>query len=557
MQFKLFGFTIVKDNKEKQKQDAIKSFVEPDVDGSVEIDVIGGGFNGGAIASSLETEEVIRRTSDLVHRYRDMARHPEADWAIDDIVNEAITSSKTQDLVTIDLDHIDDLSDNVKDKIREEFSSVLNLMNYTRDAFDLFRSFYIDGRLAYHKIIDPKRPKDGIIEIRQMDSAAVSKIVEVERTIDDETHTEIIKKTAEYFVYNKMYSATGGSNIFHQTIRINPDAVAYVHSGIYSPDRKLVEGWLHKAIKPLNQLRMVEDSAVIYRVTRAPERRVFYIDVGRLPTSRAQQVVQQAMNDHRNYLQYNATTGEIMDNKKHMHMLEDFFIPRREGSRGTEITTLEGGQNLGEMDDVLYFQKNFLRSLNIPLSRIDPESGFQLGRVAEISRDEVKFSKFIDRILKRFSGIFDDLLGTQLVLKGIMRKDEWDSIKNNVFYDFLKDSYFQELKEMEVFRDRISLLESADNFVGKYFSKEQLFKDVLWYDDEKIKEVQKQIAKESKDPNAYAPTDMQLAQGMLPPDQVLDGSATGAAEYDIMQQQVDQDYELQKKQIEDTENDEE
>lgn len=539
MDIQLFGFRITKPKEAQERKEAERkrSIIEPEVDGSHLIEFTAGGFS---TASTLELEETLRKGSEQVKKYREMAMHPEADWAIDDICNEAITTSKTDDPVTVDLDQIDGLSETVKEAIRDEFNGVLRLLNWGKKSYNIFREFYVDGRLYYHKIIDEKKKNDGIAELRAIDASAITKVIEIEKERDPTSNADIIKKVGEYFVYNKTYAATNNNKLFYQTVKIEPDAIAYVHSGIPSLDKTMVLGYLHKAIKPLNQLRMVEDAAVIYRITRAPERRIFYVDVGRLPTQKAEQVVKNVMDRHRNKLQYNASTGEIQDGKRHMHMLEDFFMPRREGSRGTEIVNLEGGQHLGEMEDVLYFQKKFYRSLNVPISRLEPDGGFALGRVAEISRDEVKFTKFVDRVLKQLTGLFDDLLGTQLVLKGVMRQDEWDKIKEDIQYDFLKDSFFTELKQSEIWRDRLGLLEMVDNHVGKYFPKEWVQKNILYMDDEEIEEIDKQIAKEQKeDPEAYNPTPMQLAQGMLPPDQVMDGTATGAAAFEIQRDQLD------------------
>lgn len=494
--YKLFGFI----NKEKPKEDVKKeTFVQGDTDGAFTIEYSHGGFFTNV--STLQVEETLRQTSDQIKAYRAMAQHPETDKAVEDICNEAITSSKTEELVTLDLDTIEDLSESVKKKIQEEFKTVLRLLNYKKKSYDLFRDFYIDGRIYFHKIIDETKKGEGIVELRQIDAAAISKVVEFEKQRDVESGADIIKKTQEYYVYNKTYAQYHKKGTFAQSVSISPDAIAFVHSGLYNIDRSMVQGWLHKVIKPLNQLRMVEDAAVIYRLTRAPERRAFYIDVGRLPRHKAEAHVKEVMARHRNQLQYDATTGEIIDNKKHMHMLEDFFFPRFDGNRGTEIKTLEGGKTLGEMDDIIYFQKKLYRALNVPVSRLDPDKGFSLGRAAEISRDEVNYSKFVDRILIRFAGIFDDLLGTQLVLKKIMRQDEWDVIKQELFYDFLKDSYFQELKEMEVMRDRVALLNEMSTLAepAKYFSKEWLQKNVLQFDDDDIEEMDKQILKEKED----------------------------------------------------------
>lgn len=490
----LFGFA----NKQKEKANPNEeTFVQAETEGAHTIEFTNSGFF--STVSTLQVEETLRKTSDQIKRYRAIALHPEADQAIEDIVNEGITSSKTEELVTIDLDQLEDLSDAVKDKIREEFDNTLVLLNYKKKSYDLFRDFYVDGRLYFHKIFDKAKEKEGIQEIRQIDATAISKVVELEKELDQHTNAEIIRKTKEYYIYNRTYAQHHKSASFNASITISPDAIAFIHSGMFNIDRTMAIGHLHKVIKPLNQLRMVEDAAVIYRLTRAPERRAFYIDVGRLPRHKAELHIKDVMTRHRNQLQYNATTGEVVDGKKHMHMLEDFFLPRFDGSRGTEIQQLEGGQNLGEMDDVLYFQKKLYRALNVPITRLEPDAGFAIGRAAEISRDEVNFTKFIDRILIRFSGIFDDVLGTNLVAKKIMRQDEWDNIKHQICYDFLKDSYFQELKEMEVLRDRVSLLTEIADFKGVYFSKDWIKKHVLQQEEDEIEDMQKEMDKEAEE----------------------------------------------------------
>ncbi len=488
----LFGLI----NKQKPKDEPNQeTFIQPDAEGVHTIEHTAGGFF--TAVSTMQVEETLRKVSDQIKTYRQIALHPEADQAIEDIINEGITSSKTEELVKIDLEQVDGISDSVKDKIREEFDEVLVLLNYKNKSYDLFRDFYVDGRLYFHKIFDNKKEKEGIQEVRQIDATAISKVVELEKVQDPHTNAEIIKHTKEYYIYNRTYAQHHRKATFNASVALSPDAVTFIHSGMFTIDRTMGVGHLHKVIKPMNQLRMVEDAAVIYRLTRAPERRVFYIDVGRLPRHKAEAHVKEVMTRHRSQLQYNATTGEVIDGKKHMHMLEDFFMPRFDGSKGTEIVQLEGGQNLGEMDDVIYFQKKLYRALNVPITRLEADAGFALGRAAEISRDEVNFTKFIDRILIRFSGMFDDMLGTNLVAKKIMRQDEWDNIKNSIAYDFLKDSYFQELKEMEVLRDRVSLLTEMADLVGTFFSKEWLKKHVLQQEEEEIKEMQKQMETEN------------------------------------------------------------
>ncbi len=487
---KLFGLSI--ERKEEKKEN--KSFVPPNIDGAdVAITTMNGGYFNN---TSIQFDENIKEVENQITKYRQLSLNPEADDAIDDIVNEAITSSRTEDLVKIDLSNVDNISENVKKVITEEFENVLNLLNYKNKSYDYFRDFYIDGRLYFHKIYDEENPTNGITEIRQVDALAIKKVVELRKEKDQETGTEMVFIDKEYYVYNGLHSSTSlNKNVGNKAI-ISPDAITFVHSGLYNHNKTMILGYLHKAIKPLNQLNMLENASVIYRITRAPERRVFNVAVGRMPHRQVEQYMKEVVNRHRNNLQYDANTGEVIDNKKHMHMLEDFFFPKYDDGRGTEIDVLPGGQNLGEMDDVIYFQKKFYRSLNVPISRLDTENTFSMGRVAEITRDEVKFSKFVDRLLKRFSELFDDVLKTNLILKKIIREDEWDNIKNNIYYDFLKDSYFQELKELEIFRERMGLLQETNDFVGKYFSREWVKRHILKQDDLEIEEMEKQIEEE-------------------------------------------------------------
>ena len=375
--------------------------------------------------------------------------------------------------------------------VREEFDGLLTLLNFNQYAHDIFRKWYVDGRLPYHIIIDPESPKAGIKELRYIDPIKLRKVKEVEEEQDPKTGAKLIKKVDEYFMYQD--EAMAGAA---QGLKIYPDAIAYCTSGIMDPGRKRILSYLQKALKPVNQLRMMEDSLVIYRISRAPERRIFYIDVGNLPKGKAEEYLRGIMNQYRNKLVYDAKTGDVKDDKKHMSMLEDFFLPRREGGRGTEITTLPGGENLGQIDDIIYFQKKLYRSLNVPINRLEQEAQFSLGRTTEISRDEVKFKKFVDRLRKRFSDLFMQLLKTQLLLKGIITKEDWKGWKESISFDFIEDNYFSELKQSEMIRERFGMLSDIEESIGKYVSHAWVIKNVLRFSDEEMEELEKQIEDE-------------------------------------------------------------
>ena len=496
---KLFGLKIGRDeDKEKNKEVTKKTFVAPDTAGATTIETrSGSGYY--SFINTISLDENVGKTADWIKRYRYLALQPEVDSAIQEIVNEAITSSRTEELVEIDLSHVDGINENVKKVIINEFKNVLNLLNYKKKSYDYFKDFYIDGRIYFHKIVDEKDLKKGVVEVRQIDSLAISKVVEIEKEKDKKTGVDIIKKTKEMYLYTQTFLQSGGRNPVSKSIPISPDAIIFIHSGLYDANRHLIYGHLHKSLKTYNNLRMIEDASVIYRLTRSPERRAFYIDVGRMSRNQAEQHIRDVASRHRNNLKYNVETGELIDGKEQMTMLEDYFMPRFDGGRGTEIEVLQGGQNLGEIDDILYFQKKFYKSLNLPQTRIEPEAGFSLGRSAEITRDEVKFTKFIDRLLIRFSGIFDNLLGTNLILKGILKPEEWNRIRHNVYYDFLKDSYFQELKELEVWNERINVLNDMQEHVGKYFSKDWVRRNILRQNDKEIDDMKKQIETEKKE----------------------------------------------------------
>ena len=429
---------------------------------------------------------------DLILKYRDIAAQPECDAAIEDIINETIVGDHDEAPCNIILDKLD-LSDAIKDAIREEFSTILKLVNFNSYAHDIFRKWYIDGRLPYHVIIDEGNPKAGIKELRYIDPTKLRKVKEIEEKDDPKTGAKIIVKSEEYFIFqdNKMERNSQG-------VKIHPDSILYCTSGTLDPQRQRILSYLHKAIKPVNQLRMMEDSLVIYRISRAPERRIFYIDVGNLPKGKAEEYLRNIMNQYRNKLVYDAKTGDIKDDKKHMSMMEDFFLPRREGGRGTEISTLPGGDNLGQIDDIIYFQKKLYKALNVPINRLEQEQQFSLGRSTEISRDEVKFKKFIDRLRKRFSDIFFQALKTQLLLKGIITLKDWNAWKEDIVFDFIEDNYFSELKESEMIRERFEMLSTLDEYVGKYVSNEWIRKQVLRQSEEEIEEIDKQIDAEGE-----------------------------------------------------------
>ena len=389
----------------------------------------------------------------------------------------------------------------IKRLIRKEFDSVLSLLEFEQKGHDIFRRWYVDGRIFFHKVIDPKNPKKGVTSLRYIDATKIRKVREVKKEKDQATGVDKIKKIEEYYIYNEKGLHSAGYGGSQQGIRIADDAITYCPSGVIDQNSGKVLSYLHKAIKPVNQLRMIEDALVIYRISRAPERRIFYIDVGNLPKIKAEQYLKDVMNRYRNKLVYDASTGEIRDDRNHMSMLEDFWLPRREGGRGTEITTLPGGSNLGEIDDIQYFQKKLYRSLNVPISRLESESNFSLGRSTDITRDELKFTKFIQKLRKKFVHLFTDVLKTQLLLKGVISLEDWDIMKEHIQYDFLKDGHFAELKEAELLNDRISTLQNIESYIGTFFSKEYVLKHVLRMNDAEIAEMRDQIASEAeKDP---------------------------------------------------------
>ena len=480
-----FGFEIKR--KTAEKPSALSFVPKTDEDGAGVIQA------GGHFGAYLDIDgDKAKSEIDLILKYRDIASQPECDAAVEDIVNESIVGNHDGAPLNLILDEVD-ASSKIKKSVQVEFTHILKLLNFNSYAHDIYRRWYVDGRLPYHIIIDQNNPKAGIKELRYIDPTKLRKVKEVTEKDDPKTGAKVITKQKEYYMFQD--NAMGKYN---QGLKIHPDSIAYATSGVMDQSRKRIMSYLQKAIKPVNQLRMMEDSLVIYRISRAPERRIFYIDVGNLPKGKAEEYLKNIMNQYRNKLVYDAQTGDIKDDKKHMSMLEDFFLPRREGGRGTEISTLPGGDNLGQIDDIIYFQKKLYRSLNVPINRLEQESQFSLGRASEITRDEVKFKKFIDRLRKRFSDLFMQLLKTQLILKGIITKEDWSDWKEDIAFDYIEDNYFAELKEAEIWKERFDMLSSLDEFVGTYISNEWVRKNVLRLSDEDIDQMQKQIDKETQ-----------------------------------------------------------
>ena len=544
---RLFGFSIEDSD---PKSPSVVSPVPPNNEDGVD-HYLSTGFFG----SYVDIEGVYRTEFDLLRRYREMSLHPEVDSAIEDIVNEAIVSDSDDSPVKIELSNLN-ASDGIKKKIREEFKTILDLLDFDKKCHEIYRNWYIDGRLYYHKVIDLKKPQEGIQELRYIDAM---KMRYVRKTKKDKTNPNVLVRkntedpmdyvfpeVEEYFMYTPKLQypnqAAGGMNDA-KGVKIAKDAIAYCTSGLVDRNKGSTLSYLHKAIKSLNQLRMIEDSLVIYRLSRAPERRIFYIDVGNLPKQKAEQYLRDVMSRYRNKLVYDAGTGEIRDDKKFMSMLEDFWLPRREGGRGTEISTLPGGQNLGEITDIDYFKKKLYQSLNVPPSRMDGDSGFNLGRSSEILRDELKFTKFVGRLRKRFSNMFNDMLKTQLILKNVVTPEDWELMSEHIQYDFLYDNHFSELKETELMTERLNMVATAEPYVGKYFSQDYLRRKILRQTDEEIVEQDKLIDKEIKagvipDPATIdpatgmpvAPEGGDLGQPVMEPDMEADAQATAAPE---------------------------
>ena len=485
----LFGFQIGK-KKEEEQPKTVQSFAPPPAEDGI-LTVTEGGFYGTAI----DQDGTTKNETTLITRYRTMSQQPECERAIDDVINEAIVTDEHDAPVSIVLDEVE-MPEQIRETIREEFDYVLDLLNFNTKAYDIFRNWYVDGRLYYHLMIDSASPRKGIQEVRYIDPRKIKKVRSEKRKSQAQTKPNnhfIPKEYNEYYIYSEKGVTAG-----NQGVKVAPDAIAYCHSGILDENNKMVRSHLHKAIKPMNQLRMLEDATVIYRLARAPERRIFYIDVGNLPKAKAEQYLRDMMAKHKNKLVYDASTGDIKDDRKFMTMLEDYWLPRREGGRSTEITTLPAGQNLGELDDVNYFRRKLYEALNVPTARLESDGQFNLGRASEITRDELKFSKFISRLRNRFTDLFNILLERQLLLKGIITKAEWKDVKGQIFYDFLEDNHFAELKNSEIMRERLGLLNEIDNYVGKYYSVEWVRKNVLMQTEDEIEEVDLQIEAEQE-----------------------------------------------------------
>ena len=485
----LFGFSITR---LKKTADPKQSFTQPQADDGTQTIAAGGYFG-----QYLDMEGQAKTEQDLIRRYREIALHPECDMAIEDIVNEAVVANELKDAIRLKLDQVP-FGSEVRRKIEDEFQEVLRLMNFNTKGHDIFRRWYVDGRVYYHKVIDRDSPRKGITELRYIDPRKIKKVREVRKKRPDGPTPHglsIVDDFQEYYLYNEkgVAGTTSGG------IKIAPDTIAYCPSGLIDQNKNMVLSYLHKAIKPVNQLRMIEDATVIYRIARAPERRIFKIDVGNLPKVKAEQYLRDVMARYRNKLVYDASTGEIRDDRNYMSMLEDFWLPSREGGRGTDISTLPGGQNLGETADIEYFRAKLYRSLNVPVSRLETSQGFALGRSTEITRDELKFTKFVQRLRKRFTHLFDDILRTQLVLKGIIADEDWHEIKDAIQYDFIADGHFAELKNAELLTDRLRLAAEMQPYIGKYFSVDYVRKNVLKQTPREIEDMNKQIKKEIED----------------------------------------------------------
>ena len=491
----LFGFSFKKKLTDKDR--APSPIAPSSEDGATSY--IAGGYYG----QYLDLDGNFKTEYDMVKKYREMAMHPEVDSAIEDIIHEAIVADKNDSPVHVNLDNLE-VSDTVKNLIRDEFEYIKNLFAFDGKAHEMFRRWYIDGRLYYHKVIDLDDPAKGILEVRYIDPSKIKKVRQINKP---KTADEFMKydfgKSEEYFIYNPKGLNNTSAN---SGIKIAKDAITYVTSGIMDTNRNIVLSYLHKGIKVLNQLRMIEDSLVIYRISRAPERRIFYIDVGNLPKVKAEQYLREVMGRYRNKLVYDAATGEIRDDRKYMSMMEDFWLPRREGGRGTEITTLPGGQNLGELTDVQYFQTKLYKALNVPAGRLESGTSFDLGRSAEITRDELKFTKFVGKLRKKFSDIFHDTLKTQLILKSVIVPEDWDDMKEHIQYDYLYDNHFTELKNLEMMTEKLNVIAAMDPYVGKYFSTQYIRSEILGQTEIQMEEMDVQMADDIENGRAIDPT---------------------------------------------------
>jgi len=491
----LFGFSITRLKKEA---DPKQSFTQPQADDGTQTIAAGGYFG-----QYLDMEGSAKTEADLIRRYREISLHPECDMAIEDIINEAIVANEMKDAVRVNTELLP-FGREIGRKIEDEFKEVLRLLNFNTKGHDIFRRWYVDGRVYFHKVIDRDSPVRGITELRYIDPRKIKKIREVRKKRPDGPlpyGLSVVDEFEEYFLFNEK----GVTNTTSGGIKIATDAIAFVPSGVIDQNKNQVLSYLHKAIKPVNQLRMIEDATVIYRIARAPERRIFKIDVGNLPKVKAEQYLRDVMARYRNKLVYDANTGEIRDDRNYMSMLEDFWLPSREGGRGTDITTLPGGQNLGEIADIEYFRAKLYRSLNVPVSRLEGSQGFNLGRSTEITRDELKFTKFVQRLRKKFTELFNDILRTQLVLKKVIAEKDWMDIRDTLQYDFLADGHFAELKESEMMLERLRLADAMRDYVGKYYSVDFIRRQVLKQNDREMEDINKQIKREVEDGIISAP----------------------------------------------------
>ena len=495
----LFGFEIKRTAKDEDQPSFAAKLND---DGAVNVEATA---TGGSYGFYMDIEGTSKNESELVSRYRSMSMQPEIQQAVDEIVNEAVSINTEGKVVNIVLDGVD-LPDKIKTTIAEEFENVLKLFDFSNNGYEIFQRFYVDGRLNYHIIIDESSVKDGVKELRYLDPRKIRLIRETDsKEKDRQTGLPLKIVKSEYYMYSENGFGTStnatGSSFSNSTAvgyKIAKDSIARVTSGLMNENQSLVLSHLHRAIKPLNQLRVLEDSTVIYTLTRAPERRIFYIDVGNLPKAKAEQYLADMMARHKNKIQYNSATGEMTSSRDFMTMTEDYWFPRREGNRATEIETLQGGTSLNDNDNLGYFQKKLFKSLAVPLSRLEPENMYSFGRVSEMTRDEIRFGKFIKRLRARFSNIFDSILEKQLVLRGVLTPDEWDEIKNDIRYDFMQDNYFDELKQTEILRERMNSIQEIDQHVGKYYSRNWVRKNVLFMNDEEIKQMDIEIDKERK-----------------------------------------------------------
>jgi hypothetical protein len=484
----IFGFEIRKKAIKRSDGEVVTPSVD---DGSTLISTLGAA--AAYYGMTVDLEGVIKNENDLIRRYREVSQYGDCDNAVEDIVNEAIVANNNEQPVEIVLDDVK-LTPGIKTKITEEFKEILKLYKFGSRGHDIFRSWYVDGRLYYHILLDETDISKGIQELRFVDPRKIRRIKNIKKGKNDKG-IDVVKQIEEFYIYNDK----GINENTSQGVKLSLDSVIYAPSGLIDANSNSMLGYLHKAIKPVNQLKMIEDALVIYRVSRAPERRIFYIDVGNLPKLKAEQYVNDIMNKYRNKVVYDANTGEIRDDRKHLSMMEDFWMPRREGGKGTEITTLSGGQNLGQIDDINYFQNKLYQSLNVPVSRMKPDQGFSLGRSNEITRDEVKFNKFIERLRRKFSTLFAEALRVQLVAKNIIRPDEWEMIVQDVRFDFQEDNHFAELKETEVINNRIETLNRIQQYVGVYYSINYVRRNILKQSDEDIKDIDKELSSEKKE----------------------------------------------------------